>query len=255
MTKPLMTLALALAFALPLVAADKPTTARRQHLELRTYLLNEGGDSSVLEAYLKDAFIPACKRLGIGPIGVFKEKEASDAPKLYVLITYNQMSQWATLDSKLNADKVYKKDAAAYLNAPKDSPAYARIQSSLMRAFAGMPQLAVPNRKPRFFELRIYESHSEQKHKLKVEMFNRGEIDVFRNVGMSPVFFGQNLVGDNIPALTYMNVYYSQEGMDKQWAGFRTDPGWDKLKKMERYKGTVSKIHKVMLEPTLYSGI
>ena len=62
-------------------------------------------------------------------------------------------------------------------------PAFQRIESSLMVAFAGMPQLSVPERKDRVFELREYQSHSEAKARRKIEMFNHGEIPIFRSVG------------------------------------------------------------------------
>ena len=63
----------------------------------------------------------------------------------------------------------------AYLQSPKANPAFERIDSWLMLAFAGMPKLELSaycrEKKPRMFELRTYESHSELKALKKVEMF------------------------------------------------------------------------------------
>ena len=41
--------------------------------------------------------------------------------------------------SRLSADEQYQKAGADYMNLPKDNPAYERIDSWLMLAFAGMP--------------------------------------------------------------------------------------------------------------------
>ena len=50
-----------------------------------------------------------------------------------------------------------------------------------------MPKLEVPadvkGKGSRVFELRIYESHSKKANKKKIEMFNQGEIAIFRSTG------------------------------------------------------------------------
>jgi hypothetical protein len=80
------------------------------------------------------------------------------------------------------------------------------MESSLLRAFSGMPRIEVPpaagQRAPRIFELRTYESHSKKANRTKIEMFNRGEIGIFRRTGLRPVFFGETLVGAGQPNLT-----------------------------------------------------
>ena len=69
----------------------------------------------------------------------------------------------------------------------------AAIESSLMRAFAGMPTLELPfgggeaGRRARIFELRTYESHSEAAGRKKIEMFETGgELSLFRKAGLMP---------------------------------------------------------------------
>jgi hypothetical protein len=51
------------------------------------------------------------------------------------------------------------------------------------------PQLMVPNRALRILEQRTYQSHSEAKARRKIEMFNDGEIPIFREAGFETVFF------------------------------------------------------------------
>ena len=67
------------------------------------------------------------------------------------------------------------------------------MESSLMVAFTGMPRLDRPVDAPgRVFQLRTYESPSAKTGLKKIEMFNdAGEIRIFREVGLNPVFFGQ----------------------------------------------------------------
>ena len=84
-----------------------------------------------------------------------------------------------------------------FSNPPADKPAYQRIESSLLLAFKGMPALDIPVQSPGCaFQLRIYESPSVKTGQKKIEMFNdAGEIDIFRRVGLHPVFFGEALIG------------------------------------------------------------
>ena len=91
-------------------------------------------------------------------------------------------------------------------------------------AFAGMPRIKLPVcsvQRPRLFEMRTYESHSELKALKKVEMFNAGEIESMRHVGLAPVFYGQALIGPGLPHLTYMLSAESEEAHKKHWTAFR----------------------------------
>jgi hypothetical protein len=87
----------------------------------------------------------------------------------------------------LGQDAEYLKVGAPFLTAPADEPPLIRIESSLMVAFEGWPKLKLPaatmEHKERIFELRTYESPSDQDHRHKVEMFNSGEYDVFEKAG------------------------------------------------------------------------
>lgn len=237
-------------------AADKPKPAPRDIYEFRAYTLNEGGDASLIHDYLKNALIPALERQGAGPVGVFEELEASEEPKLYVFIAYPTLNAWSSSSIKLNKDKAYQKAGKAYLDTPRENRAYQSIETNVLRAFSGFPHLTKTNTsKNRIFEYRTYISHSEQKHKLKVEMFNKGEIDVFNNIGFTSIFYAQNIAGPNLPSLSYMTMFKDTDEQAMYWGKFKTDPGWAKLKVIERYKGTVSSSIKRILKPTDYSGI
>ncbi len=233
------------------------TAPERELYELRTYTLKPGR-KALLDAYLGKALIPALKRAGIGPVGVFSEKTGNEVTAVHVLIVLKSGDEAATLGAKLAADADYQKAAAEYLAAPAADAVYDRIESSLLGSIEGMPKLAKPDTsKPRLLNLRIYESHNERAAAKKIEMFNLHELAIFRRVGLTPVFFAGALVGPRIPNLTYMLVFPGEDGRKAAWDKFRNDDEWKKLKALPEYadKEIVSRITNKILEPEPYSEI
>jgi hypothetical protein len=234
-------------------------TPNREYYELRAYRIKAGADHDLLDGYLAKAAIPGLNRLGVKTVGAFTEIDPKEGVAVYVLIPYASLETFATAGVRLNADPDYQKAGSEYLQVGKASPAFDRIDSWLLLAFAGMPKLELPSysreKKPRMFEMRTYESFSEAKALKKVEMFNSGEIDVMHEVGLAPVFYGQALIGPNLPHLTYMTSAENDEAHKKHWADFGKHPVWNKLKDDPQYADTVSKITKRFLKPTAYSQI
>jgi hypothetical protein len=234
-----------------------------EYYELRRYQLRRGPAQGIVDTYFKTAALPAWQRAGVGPVGVFSVMIGSESPTFYVLLVHKSLDAFASLPERLAADAEYEKAGAAYLNAEATAPAFVRIDASLMRPFEGMPKLELPfgggeaGRRPRIFELRTYESHSEKAAKKKIEMFNRGEIAIFRRAGLTPVFFGETLAGANMPNLTYMLVYEDMAAHDKQWSAFSGDPEWKKLSTTPGYTDPeiVSNISNTYLRPAAYSQI
>jgi hypothetical protein len=171
------------------------------------------------------------------------------------LTAFDSLSDWTELGDRLAADQTFISAADEYLSSPKNAPAYERIESQLMIAFAGYPRVKTPRSGERIFELRTYESHSEVQAKLKIEMFNDAELKIFDNVGLDGVFYGETLVGSNLPNLTYMLAYKDMAEHDRAWEAFRADPDWVQLRERPRYRDTVSKIINRFLQPTEYSQI
>lgn len=241
------------------VCAQGDSGAGREYYELRRYRLKPGASSERLDAYLEKAAIPAWNRLGIKPVGVFTEKQPKDAPAVYVLIPYASLNGFSEASAKLLADPELQKAGANYLQTSKADPAFDRIDSWFMLAFAGMPKLEQPaysrERKPRIFEMRTYESYSELKALKKVEMFNSGEIELMHQVNLGPIFYGQVLVGSNLPHLTYMLSAEDEESHKQHFADFGKSPVWKKLSSDPQYADTVSKVSSQFLVPTSYSQI
>jgi hypothetical protein len=239
------------------------------YFELRAYRLKAGDAGTLLHAYLEKAFIPALNSRGIANVGVFTEldvdkqavtaKPKQDTP-VWVLIAHPTLESFVSVSADLNTDPTVQKNGAAYLEVKKATPAFERVDSWLLRGFSGMPRLAVPafskNKTPtRVFEMRDYESHSELRALSKMAMFNAGEIEVMKDLGMSPVFFGQALAGPNLPHLRYITCAVDLATHLNNWKKFGPDPRWTKLKQDPQYTDNTSKNTARFVAPTAYSQI
>lgn len=231
----------------------------REYYELRVYSLKDATQQQLVENYWQHAAIPAYNKLGIKNIGVFTELKPEGQTKLFVLIPYQSTEEFAAAAGKLMNDKTYMEAAKDYLNAPATAPAYERIESALLYAFTGMPNMATPTPgKQRIFELRRYESPTEAAGLKKIEMFNTGgEMEIFKKTGLDAVFFGQSIIGGNQPNLTYMLQFDDMADHDKSWGAFGSSPEWNKLKAVPDYADAklISKITAVFLTPASFSQI
>lgn len=245
--------------SISVTAAEPAAAAGRDYYDLRTYRLKAPDDQKLLDGYLEQALIPALNRMGVRNVGVFNESESTGSPNVHVLIPYPSIELFTSAVARLTNDAEYQSAGSDYLSSPKAKPAFDRIDSWLLLAFAGMPRIEMPvysrERKPRIFEIRIYESHSESKAIKKVDMFNDGEIGAMREAGLGPIFFGQALVGANLPHLTYMLSAENLDAHKEHWGAFGRHPVWNRLKNDPQYADTVSKITNHFLVPTSYSQI
>lgn len=236
------------------LAADGP-----QHYEVRSYILGEKGDAAVIDEYLSKALLPALKRQGIGSVGVFQNaaNDESGSARIVVAIPYDSADDVAKVQKAVHADAEYQSAGADYLGRMKKNAVYQRIQSELLVAMDCWPKSKVPDgsltNEKRVYELRVYESATEQLGHLKVDMFNNGEVPIFLDCKIQPIFIGQGVIGPQTPNLTYLTMYTNEEERLKAWDAFRAHPDWKVLSKVAKYKGTVSKIDKFVLVPKSYS--
>lgn len=244
-------------------AAQGGRGRRKQLIELRVYHFADPAKLAAFDQVLKTAIVPAANRIGITPIGTFKLLAADnpgmdqDSNDLYVLIPHKGAETLAGMLEELVEGLELDAEAAKVLNAPKSDPAYVRYESSLFLAFDQAPQVEVPTRsESRLMQLRIYESHNTERALKKIEMFNTGgELAVFRECGMHPVFFGQALVGSKLPNLTYMLAFDDAEAQKAGWDKFRDHPDWKRLSGDPAYADTVTDITNLVLRPTPASQI
>lgn len=249
--------------ALPSMA--RSSKKGRQFIELRIYHFASPEKQQAFETFLQNAAIPAFNRAGARPVGVFKLfakdnadlKLEADSTDLYVLLPHASAESLASFSNHVASDKTFQNAGEAIIHAPKSDPAFVRYESSLMYAFEMFPQLKVPTEAAnRLLQLRIYESHSNERGRKKIEMFNQGgELAIFARCGMTGVFFGQTLVGSKLPSLTYMLAFASEQEQKKAWETFRNDPEWKRLSKADEYKDAVSNVTNLVLRPAAGSQI
>ena len=228
----------------------------REYYHLRRYTMQTGSQTAMTEKYISEALMPALARRGSSPVGAFRLDIGPETPTFYVLIPVTAELS-GTLEDELNRDDAYIKAAEPFWSAPASSPAFLRIDSSLLVAFEGWPRITPPAKGKRIFQLRTYESPSYRDHILKVKMFHSGEFQIFRNAGFQMVFFGDTLIGQRMPSLTYMLSFADSPELDAKWNIFRNDAAWKKLSADPKFafEGIVSNITNLVLSPLAASQI
>lgn len=237
-----------------------PADAKQMYYELKIYRLKDPAKNTVIDKYLRDAFIPAMHRAGINNIGVFKpvQTDTASGKLVYVFIPYKTSEQYFNVITALEKDKVYAEAGKEFLDASYDDPPFTRYESIFMKAFSFMPEMKAPvyttPRNERIYELRSYESATIEKARKKIHMFNEGgEMAIFEKIGSNAVFYGQVLFGSLKPRLMYMTTYANMKSHDEHWAAFRAHPDWKVLSAKDEYKNTVTKANPYLLYPTDYS--
>jgi hypothetical protein len=233
----------------------------RLFYELRCYRLGNGPQRKLCHDFFRGALIPAVNRLGITPVGVFDLSIGPETPSIYVLLPSASVEALATLESRLAQDAEYRKTGSPFLNTAAVQPAFVRMESWLLHAFEKIPGITLPKatatKADRIFELRMYESATDQDYKRKVEMMQSGEQAIFEKAGFSQVFYGETLIGSRLPKLTYMLSFQNSTDRDKCWAAFRDAPAWKAMTSDPRYsfEEIVSSITNLILTPAPYSQI
>jgi hypothetical protein len=242
-------------------APGKPTPpGSANYFVWRQYALRSGPQTQRMTTYMREALLPALGRLGVKPVGVFNVSAGASSPTLHLITPHATLDSAASLDTQLENDKEYAQAASDCLGAAPTDPAFGRLETSLLQAFSNFTYVEVPaataTQGPRLFELRIYESPNEAAHQKKVSMFNKlGEVDIFRRVGIRPVFFSRTIVGPKMPNLVYLTVHDNFAAREKAWAAFGADADWKKLNGTPGFENIVSNISITFLSPTQYSQI
>lgn len=243
-----------------IVVEEKSIEDGREYYQLKVYTFDTDDQVITTDKYLKEAYLPKLKGLGISPVGVFKQRlsEADSVRRTYVLVPFNSIDQFLSLEEELAKDEKHQVAGSDYLNAPHDQPPYQRIESILMKAFVDMPKMIATtlegSRSERIYELRSYESPTEQYYINKVDMFNAGgEVKLFDRLEFNAVFYAEVISGAKMPNLMYMTTFSDQESRDTHWKAFGDAPEWKELVAMEKYKNNVSHADIIFLYPTEYS--
>lgn len=249
-------------FLFAMVMAGTVQAKPRDFYQIQVYRLTGKVQEAKVDNFLKDAYLPALHKAGIKKIGVFKpiESDTTSGKVIYVWIPLTSADHLVKIQETLAKDEAYQKEGAEFLGAPFDQPPYIRKESILLRAFPNAPQYVVPTfgtpPAKRIYELRSYESATENLFAKKVKMFNQGgEIALFKSLDFNALFYSEVISGSTMPNLMYMTTFADMAAHDAHWNSFTKSPVWLKLKAEEEYKNTVAKAVKILLHPADYSDL
>jgi hypothetical protein len=222
--------------------------------ELKVYSFSGGGGVNQLRKYYTDAVIPFLKKRG-ATVGAFSEYSKEEPPKIYILHSYKSPEDYWNVLQAMKTDQSFLKSAESYYKLPVSQRVFDRYETILMEAFAGIPQMKMPDKNRGLFELRLYESYNEDAFRRKVKMFDVEELPLFEKVGLHPLFFGEQIAGSNMPALIYMLWFRDMEEREANWDKFRVSDEWNTMRVKEEYADSVSKVRKIFLTPMDFSQI
>jgi NIPSNAP len=254
------TKALMICLALLQCSALKARAMEKQYYyQLKVYHLKTRQQEEKLDHYLKDAYLPALHRAHISKVGVFRTlDEDTSGKRVYVLVPYTSLNELENTPARLAGDRQYLSDGKEYLEAAYNELPYERLQTIVLKAFPKWPAPTVPqltaNKPDRIYELRSYESPTENYNINKVKMFNDGgETALFERLNFNAVFYAEVMAGSRMPNLMYMTTFNSKEDRDKHWEAFSNDPQWKTLVASPEYQHNVSKADIIFVHPAEYS--
>jgi hypothetical protein len=231
-----------------------------EYYQLETYYFATSQQETLIDKYLETAYLPALHGYGLKNIGVFKPiaNDTASIKIVYVLIAFKDWKQVKAIAEKLQTNTNYLAKASEFVDAPFDAPAYKRKEITLIKAFAMMPNLALPALtaplSERVYELRSYESATDNLYRKKVHMFNEGgEVALFKRLGFNAIFYGDVVAGAKMPNLIYMTSFNNMQDRNAHWDVFRNDPEWKSLSGNAMYQHTVSKADIILTRPATYS--
>jgi hypothetical protein len=245
--------------ALAAGAAASQAMPKNAILEMRYIRMRNGNQVQRTSDFLSKYAFPAMKRAGIERAGAFTALIGEQSPFVLVVTSYPSLAALGTTQNKLYGDKEFVKAWDDY-NTMDELP-FERVEISLLRGFNTVPDIEMPpsdpNKPARVFELRTYQSNNFKAGLRKVKMFDEGEIGVFRRLGMLPVFFGQTIIGRDMPNLTYMLAFDDLAHRERAWKAFGSDPEWQKMRVQPGYSDAeiVSNISSAILRPLPFSPV
>jgi hypothetical protein len=244
-----------LSFGIPVSGSQPVESQDRGIFEFRIYHISRASNAkSRLEQYFKVALIPFLNKYNV-KFAAFNEYSLEEPAKLYVLFAYPNASTYLKVRSEWYTDPAFADASKSYDSLPAAEAVYSRYETFLLDAFDKFPGLSIPEEKKGLFELRLYESASEDAGRRKIAMFNNEEIALFLKVGLQPVFFGRIVAGQYMPALLYMVGFKDMADRDDAWSRFGNHEEWNAMRVKPEYADTVSNIHRIFLTPTEYSQV
>lgn len=227
---------------------------------ISVYHFKDAQQEISIDTYLQTALLPALHRAQKINIGVFKpiDNDTASDKKIYLIIPYKSFDEIIAIQRLLALDMVYNEAGKQYLTSSYQNPAYTRMETILLNAFDKAPYMNRPHlsgdKKEHIYELRSYESATENYHASKVKMFNAGgETNIFSRLHFNAVFYGDVIAGSHMPNLMYLTCFANREDRDAHWKSFTDDEEVKKLFTRDEYKNNVSKADIILMHATSYS--
>lgn len=224
------------------------------------YHFKEAAQEVALDTYLQTAYLPALHRKDKKYIGVFKPiaNDTAADKLIYVIVPFKSLNEIQALEKSLAKDSVYMLTGKDYITASYQTPLYTRMEKIILNAFQLSPQMKLPqlhsDKKDHVYELRSYESPTENYHINKVKMFNAGgEINIFTKLNFNAIFYGDVIAGSHMPNLMYLTSFENMQDRDAHWKSFGDDADTKKIFAMDEYKNNVSKADIILMHATSYS--
>jgi hypothetical protein len=244
----------------PSFLSAAPPAKTGEFYQITVYHFANTQQQTIIEQYLKDAYLPALYRQKIKNIGVFTviANDTAADKRLYLILPIRSLEQSIEIAASLAKDIDYQAKGKSYLEATYNNPPYTRMENIFLKAFPLAPFLNLPKltgpKSERVYELRSYESATEKIHQNKVQMFNEGgEIDLFKQLNFNAVFYASVIAGSHMPNLMYMTCFENKADRDTHWKDFGASPVWNVLKAKPEYQNNVSKNEQLFLRATAYS--
>ena len=215
-----------------------------EYYQISVYHTSSQQQLDSLSRYLQQSYVPALHRAGFSKVGVFMPL-ANDTSANKRIVTWMPFAALAQLN-KVSYNAV--------------APHYARLENILLSAFPKAPHYQLPKLSgpaaAHIFELRSYESPTEERYLSKEKMFNKGnEVDLFARLGFNAVFYARVMAGSRMPNLMYLTSFNSQQAHDEHWKAFGDDAEWKKLSGLPEYQKNVNKADIMLMHPAAYSDI
>ena len=246
--------------SLPFFSTAQKKSPAAEFYKITIYNFSSVAQQATIENFLQNAYLPALHRQQIKSVGVFTplSNDTATSKSLYVIFPIKTLQQANDLAEKISKDDQYLVKGKPYLEAVYTDAPYKRIENILLKAFPLAPIMNTPKlaavKSERVYELRSYESATENIFKNKVKMFNEGgEIDLFKRLNFNAVFYSSVIAGSHMPNLMYMTSFENMADRDEHWKKFVADPQWKKLSAMPEYQNNVSKIEITLMKPASYS--
>jgi hypothetical protein len=242
-------------------ATENKAADTRSYYEIKLFRVATNEQVAQVEGFLKNDFIPALHRAGIGKTGVYHPigNDTAAEKRVYVFIPLRSLDDLNRIEELTETDAQLKA-ANAFLDAAYNASPFLRSESIVLKAFPMMPSYNIPsltgNKTERVYELRSYESATQKLYRQKVKMFNvGGEVALFKRLNFNAVFYGEVIAGSRMPNLMYMTSFNNRADRDAHWKQFGEDAEWKILKDLPEYANTVSRNETILLNPAEFSEL